>query len=128
MALYYPAGGWVKLVVAEYDAAASIFLTHEQNVNFNLTPVLAAVPTLPYLRTPRPYLHRCCAGRAHEGRTVVWLIVPPPSLRCCTGSARLDRSISFPWDDFAWRCSEAHWPRTIACQFRLYVVFRFAAC
>ena len=53
---------WVKLVVAEYDAAASIFLTHEQNVNFNLTPVLAAVTLPPLLPTPRPYLHRCCAG------------------------------------------------------------------
>ncbi len=57
----------MKLVVAEYDAAASIFLTHEQNVNFNLTPVLAAVTLPPLLPTPRPYLHRCCAERAHEG-------------------------------------------------------------
>ncbi len=56
----------MKLVVAEYDAAASIFLTHEQNVNFNLTPVLAAV-ILPYFQ---PHARTCTAaalGRAHEG-------------------------------------------------------------
>ncbi len=85
----------MKLVVAEYDAAASIFLTHEQNVNFNLTPVLAAVTLPPLLPTLRPYLHRCCAGRAHEG---THSRVADRTTALSAAPARLpSRSIFFPF-------------------------------